>query len=601
MHRRYVCGVVFLLALAAAVAQVSVDTGDPFYMTAQAWEIQGLTSPLPQLRPYPVRVIERIINEVIAAGTDEEGNVIPRYASEVEKARDEYERIFSRPFHVSVSAGGTARIASDLTNDDTTLRKQVQGEVAAEGDVVLPFTPLVTAGYHLGIWGTTTEYANVAQRYVNQPQDSVFDAASIGPMDGYLNVNCNVAFGTERYYATGGIHRTGYGPFLNDGLGLNDTAYHAANLTLNVSRPRWDFVTLYETIGASNNLGEDLTDSKFLSFHAIRLNITPKFSLSYYENLTMGPHSSVLYMLPAPYMAIQNLGGAGANLQMGLLFEYKPVQTLKLAADVFVDDFDVEAIAKLNFDSKLRLAGQLGAVYAPIGSPLSYMSFNYQIVLPYVYAHWDYEQSADGVINGKTWNYQNYTNNGICMGASIPPDSDKVSFFARFAPRKRLTIDVSANFVRHQNVAESYSDDDKVGYMLAEPGRYRTDGSAFTHQNFTGGEHVDAAWNHLSFMSGGHTMLVCQFALAGEYTFPHVAKGRLAVRLGYAFEYIHNDGVQNDIYRGNRDAYYKEDGNLKDNYREAALRDAQAAYDEWVRQLTDRVNHFITLSLKYTY
>ncbi|MDE6773981.1 MAG: hypothetical protein K2J14_05070, partial [Treponemataceae bacterium] len=115
------------------------------------------------------------------------------------------------------------------------------------------------------------------------------------------------------------------------------------------------------------------------------------------------------------------------------------------------------------------------------------------------------------------------------------------------------------------------------------------------------GKDVDAAWYHLSFMSGAHSMLVCQFAVAGQYTFPRVLKGRLSVKLGYALEYIHNDGVQNDIYPGNHAAYYDENGELKDNYRELALQDAKAAYDDWVKQLTDKVNHFVTLSVKYTY
>ena len=602
--RCFFCAVLFC-ALAAAGAQVSVDPGDPFYLTAQAWEIQGLVSPLPQLRPYPANAIRRIIDEVIAAGTDEDGAVIPQYAREVACAKDEYERIFSRPYHVSVAVGGTLRAESDVTNDDTALRKQFEGEVAAEGDVVLPFTRIVTAGYHFGIWGTTTEYANVAQRYVNQGQDSVYDAATVGPVDGYLNVNCNIALGTDRYYATGGIHRVGYGPFLGDGLALNDTAYHAANVTLNVSRPRWDFTTLYEIIGASNNLGEELSDSKYLAFHALRLNITPKFLLSYYESLVMGPQSTLLYALPAPYMAIQNLGGAGANLQMGLLFEYKPVRTLKLAADIFVDDIDIQEVAKLNFDSRIRLAGQVGATYTPLNSPLTLMSFSYQIVLPYVYAHWEYDSESSGYVSGMSWNYQNYTNNGICMGASIPPDSDKVSFFARFNPISRLQLDVNANFIRHQNVAESFSDNDKVHYMLAEAEQYRTDGSVFTHQQFAQGEDVDAAWYHLSFMSGAHSMLVCQFAVAGQYTFPRVLKGRLSVKLGYALEYIHNDGVQNDIYPGKKADYadyFDGDGKLRDDFdRDKVLQDANVAYEKWVKQLTDKVNHFVTLSVKYTY
>ncbi len=106
-------------------------------------------------------------------------------------------------------------------------------------------------------------------------------------------------------------------------------------------------------------------------------------------------------------------------------------------------------------------------------------------------------------------------------------------------------------------------------------------------------------------MSGAHTMLVCQFGLAGQYTFPRVLKGQLSVRLGYALEYIHNDGVQNDIYQGNRAnyaAYFDEDGNLRKDFdRDKVLDDAKAAYEKWAGKLADKVNHFVTLSVKYAY
>ena len=54
---------VFLCLCSLAFGQVSVEINDSFYKQAQIWELRGLTDTLPQLRPYPVNVIKRILGQ----------------------------------------------------------------------------------------------------------------------------------------------------------------------------------------------------------------------------------------------------------------------------------------------------------------------------------------------------------------------------------------------------------------------------------------------------------------------------------------------------------------------------------------------------------
>ena len=161
-----------LLAAFALFAQVSVDPNDRFYAEAQSWYLKGIVPQLPQLRPYPVNAIRSIIEAVIAVGINDDGSINPLYQREVDLALYEYERIFSKPYHIAVQGAGALKAKEDLSDEKHSLAKNLNGEALVEGDIVFPFTKLVTAGYHLGFWGTTSDYGVTAPTYQNQAHPS---------------------------------------------------------------------------------------------------------------------------------------------------------------------------------------------------------------------------------------------------------------------------------------------------------------------------------------------------------------------------------------------------------------------------------------------
>ena len=67
-------------------AQVSTDPTDEFYDMVERWEIQGIISEQPPLRPYPLPKIEEILEEVIDSDNEIES----------ERAEEYYERTFRR-------------------------------------------------------------------------------------------------------------------------------------------------------------------------------------------------------------------------------------------------------------------------------------------------------------------------------------------------------------------------------------------------------------------------------------------------------------------------------------------------------------------------
>jgi len=596
-----------------AFAQVSVNPDDVFYKEAQNWELKGLTGTLPQVRPYPVNTIKKILEDVINSGKKQDA----------ELALEEWERIFNKSYHFYAEAAANVKTDKSTYADDSKDDYTEKGgtfEVGLAGDY--QFNDKVSITFDLGMYFEKGTYEDYVPYKANKPADSIFDPSAIGPMNLYLDWNTKIAYGTPDIYITGGVSKTGFGPFIGDGLALNDTAYHSNNLVFNVTRENWSYAQVFEAIGATNNYGDatPIADGKFLAFHSLSYNFNKYITIGYYENVIFGPNFNWAFILPAPYMTVQNIGGASNNLQMGILFEVKPMPGVKWSSDVFVDDFDVNEVVKFHLDSKIRVAGQSGIIFAPSDSACTDMSLYYTCILPYVYAHWEYNTGTDNVISGTQYNYQNYLNSGRNIGCNLDPNSDRVTFNVNFRPAKFFKLGVNTAFIRHANSAEAFDEKDRGIYMLAEKGRYTTDGSANMHQMYTDqnkstGQHISQAWDCLGFMTSDHKMYVCQTGLNGELMGPKTKRGQLSFKFGYTFEWVHNAGVNRNIYEGGIPYTYNSEtkkftltdtGDEYDSIKAMGRSDyvqnkAQSALDEWVSKLHDEVNQYISFSVKYVY
>lgn len=611
--------VFFLLGL-SAFSQAALDLSDSFYSDAQGWELRSLTSPLPQLRPYPLKVVRRVLEDVISNGAERDS----------ELAREHYERIFSKPYSFYADGGGRLRLSSRKSGSDGggSRTKAAVVEFGVGGDAEIH--PLVSLAYQIGLFCQTKEFERYSPLYMNIPADAIFDPTESGPFTNYVTWNLNASVGTDKIYGTLGMSRIGFGPFYGDGLALNDTGYHSANLVFNASLDKISYSSVYETIGATRNMGKEvdgdwLGSNKYLAFHALKWNVTERFALTYYENIVFGPHNNLSYLAPAPYMGLQNIGGANDNLQMGLLLEYRPVKGLELASDFFADDIDLNEIFKGNLDSKLRFGFQAGAILTPSDSIFSKISLNYTAIMPYVYSHWEYDDNKTASFDGYTWNYQNYTNGGINIGSALDPNSDKISLSAQVRPTRNLRLTFIGNLIRHANSAADFSDDEAAEYMLAKPNTYATNGTLYMSQMFSNesgshGRHVDSAWEKLGFMEGARKMYVAQAGVNAEYTFARTRAGRFSLCAGYTFEYVKNAGVNNHIYGGGIEYYSEvdEDGKTwyskseedyeserltweqfkKSGYVQGKVREAK---EKWTAGLYDRKNHYLSISLRYSY
>ena len=130
----FVLGILFLSSL--VFSQTSVEINDSFYNQAQVWELRGLTGTLPQLRPYPVNVIKRILNDVI-----------------------ENERIFEKPWSPYFKATGGAKLSNNKfdSESESKVNKDFHTEVGIGGDLVLH--ELASVGYKFGIYGQKNDFS----------------------------------------------------------------------------------------------------------------------------------------------------------------------------------------------------------------------------------------------------------------------------------------------------------------------------------------------------------------------------------------------------------------------------------------------------------
>lgn len=567
-------------------AQISCDPTSNFYIMAQGWELRNVIEHTPSLRPYPLQIIKSIIEQVMDNGTETDKKIAEEY----------YAYIFGKQWNVELEAKDNLNIVygDSNTGNQLLINPSFQGDAS-----IIP--NFISVGYKIGLYNTTANSYNFIPLFQNINYDAIHFYADIGPFESYLNANTCVAVGNKNLYIQTGVYRTGFGNYIGEGLVLNDSAYHTANFSFNLNKDKWAYSQQISVLGATTNTGTGLEANKFLSFHALDFYWHPKFTFTYYESIVYGNRFDPSYLFPSPYIVTQGITGDQDNLQMGVVFSYKPFSGFAWDTDIFVDDLSVNELIKLNIDSKNRIAAKTGVIYTPVNSLCSRLAVDYTMITPYTYSHWDYNDTSDKIITKDTINYQNCTNNGISLGSSYPPNSDRLYFSMDLHPFPRLNLEVTSSFMRHANVCESLTDSEAMEYLKANEGIYSTDGSVFTNSMMSEGKQVDTAWNHLNFLTQPNKMYIIQAGVSGSYSLKRFNWGQVSFKLSYNFEYIYNKGVDSDLYEGG--ATQNNDGtwnwHKKSNLTESEL--VAAAKSEWISGFHDVMENFISLGIVFTY
>ena len=428
----------FLVFTAAFIgAQTIHEPNNEIYKDIDRWLVQGYVKEfLPLIRPYPAPLIDKILNDVISNGDADAREKAARYMSLVGPK--------TRFFHPGISINAEGR------NSDFGFT----GAIFAEG--LFRLRDFLSVSYNLSMYGITDEDGesfNVPGTYSPYP-DFVSDVANIGPVEIRQVWTSMLSTGKDDFYFQAGAARTSFGPFYDNGVIVGPQAPRAGHFSLVYWKPRWSFEMLFQTLTATNDFGEDMFASKYNIIHSYNFRLTQNLEVGLIQSLVWGGNMKFLYLVPLSYLfASQALNDFEDNAFLGLFARWRPIDTLLVNFQVFIDDFPFNDI--FNGNQKYKLAGEIGTSWAPKRFYLSKLDFDYTAVFPYCYTHWTLPDENRFDTTKSRPNYLNYTHMGRNLGPDLEPNSDRFSIRTLWNFLPNMDMNVSAYLIRHGNASDS--------------------------------------------------------------------------------------------------------------------------------------------------
>lgn len=566
-------------------SQSYINPEDSFYKDVNRWEISGYIDSIPQVRPYSYHVIKTILENVINCEERKEAELAEKYM----------DVLINKGFNVSIEA------ETDISRKDNQIKNNETGTLRFTG--ALNLDSMLSMNYDFGVTGAIGDFC--LPEYRTTIYDMVDDPTTIGPVNVNLNFNNLLSYGTDKIGIVAGISRSSFGQFPEYSIVLDASSFHAPYINLYVNRPSWSYTQSTYFITATDNFGNGSFTEKFLNLHNVSFRLLPNLTLSYYETMISGGKTDFQYVLPCPYMISQAFGDFADNLQMGIGVTYKPLHGLKLTGDLYVDDISANDVVKFNFDTKMVIAAQLSAQYVPTHSAVSRLYAETIMLSPRMYAHSDVSTNKDGSYHyalGSYVNYQNYTHKGECIAAKIWPNSIACTIGGDIEPFESLKFSFATDFICHANVNETIEYEEAKKYLKASENSKNspTDGSVLNFPGFP--YHKDnependnindypaSYLNHFPYLEQPTKQYIVQLNTGLIYSFKLAKSIDCSVSLNNVFEYIKNNGVQNEIFTASNIAEPTEDdvSNALNNWRAAIIQNT--------------FNDYLTLSAKINF
>jgi len=511
----------------ALFAQVAADPLDFFYTDLNVWETSGIINNLPAARPYPLQMVKEILATVIEQGDAEQRKI----------AEAHYRRFFGR----ILTYGGKSEAAID------TEKSLKQLSIALSFDINYEMEEYVTLSASIDGWATNKEFdQEIVPAWNYSDKDIISDNAKVGPMWILPSINSSIAVGTTEYYLNAGLMRGSFGPFPENGVVVGQQALHSGQYSFAINKPFWGInVSMYSLSATSADDGDSFNPEKFLAVHNLEFRPFKWLSVSILESIMYGGRMELMYLLPlSPYMISQGVAGLNDNGYIGGMFTVKPMDGLKIDGVLYADDLSFNDLIKLNFDTKMRFAGQLGASYAPRSSGIfTLASLDYTMVTPYTYSH-----KPDDSLSLTDPNFQNYQHAGKSFGAALDPNSDRINLKLKLRPLEGIDFDLVGILIRHGNVNEGMDDKRIAEYITVNS--YITDGSILNPSGtLTPG--VGHAFNYSTpFLVQDTLQYIWQTGFDATCRLPVLKTGGYMVfRFAYRFEANMNEGINKKLYQ----------------------------------------------------
>jgi len=472
--------IIFLFILAAFTASLGAQTvHDPnnqLYKDIDRWVVQGYVNDfLPMIRPYPIKLIEKILDEVIEKGNNAEQETAERYRS-----------ILITNSKI-LNPGISASVQGNEDDYHIIISPYVEGLLSVKNLFSVSFNFTVNALSQ----GLDGEMYNIPGK-TSQFPDLVNDTANIGSYKVLNNWTNLVAIGSDSLYFQAGLSRTSFGPFFDNGIIVGPQAPRAGHFSLVYWDPLWSFEVLFQTLIATDDYGLGRFAGKYSVIHALNFRPFKNLELGAVQTIIYGERFDPLYLVPFSFLFQTQTANSGYldNALIGLNFRWRAINSFLVKGQVYIDDFSFNGLLQGKPDFKA--SGIIGVSWSPLSGILSKLDFDYTAVMPYMYTHW--HEPWEGRYNGLSGeesrsrpnginpefparripNFTNYTHWGRNLGPDLEPNSDRFSLRSNWKIIRNLELNFSAYLTRHGNA--SYGKDRLAGPWNGESDEYH-DGS----------------------------------------------------------------------------------------------------------------------------
>ncbi|MBQ9631016.1 MAG: hypothetical protein IJR49_05480 [Treponema sp.] len=516
--RKLLCALVLIIFPLALNAQVGLDPSADFYEFANTWYRNGLVSSLPQFKPYPVQTIQKIFEEVIQNGDEDNQNI----------AKFLYKSIFGKPWNVSAVIDERNLFTQNKSTEEKTAKVQASILLEAAGDV--SFSDMFGLSYRGGL--ALVGFGNSAFEDLgaHPNYDTLVKSIKAGPLAFNFNSDAVFSFSHKRINLMAAYSRVGFSPFMDDDVAFSSTAHDSPYILFSYNGKYLNFVQYFGALAANNSGNDRYSFGKFLLFQSLKITLGKKrnVSISLYDAVVYGNRFDVSYFIPVPKILISSANGYDDNVVAGLVFDWNIINGFAWLTNFAFDHLETERLFRFKFTGDYRFAAKTEFSYTPLDVLLKRASLSYTIVMPYTYSHTER--------NSSNYNYGSYTNWGRSLGTELPPNSDRFLFTLKFNPVRNFTLNTSASIIRHANIYENVPFE-KIKEATTKGKLASSDGSL--HSTYIETD---------MFLSQPHIMYICNGSIQGEYTFPRTRAGSFSIGLDLMFTLIYNAGVDAPIY-----------------------------------------------------
>lgn len=451
MMKRVGAVVLALLVLSSAMALDITDPSDLIYYDLEVWQEKGYFRHMPELRPYAAQLILEYLETVETKGTPRERETARGYLEVIQQGLGLHGELHAHTRYGREELGDTYGIANFV----------IRGMVTPE----------------LSLWGNVTANANVSHdnpRYYmyyetlpvgeRDMRNIVTDTGKIGGISLFHGSSSIMSYGSSELYLNLGLSRSSFGPFQDDGIVISQEAPQQGHYSMTWRGNDFSYTAMMLQLVGTNYVGRDNFSEKYMVLHSYNWAPFDWVDLGFFETVVYGGRFEPLYLIPFSYLFYnQGIVGFADNSLMGLKGRFSLPGRVELNGVVYVDDIGFNDLVKLNFDTKMKIALEMGASWTPDEPWLSRISLDYTAVFPYMYTHYPWGWGTDTTIYADEWekmNIDNYTHQGQNLGVSLSPNSDRLRLVSDWRLNGSTKLTLTGNYMRHGNASDVFDPTD---------------------------------------------------------------------------------------------------------------------------------------------